>query len=373
MAARAAAMGAGGTVNLGAKLKSKKHKAIKIDDVISFFGQLSTLITAGTPLLRSLQVAGEQSESEKFISVLRQIAHDVSSGGTLHESMLKHPKIFESQWVEMIKAGERSGRLAEAVSELTEYIKIRRAVRGKVVSAMIYPLIMICVLIASLVVMLGKVVPTFAEFLQDFGGQLPGITVAVIGASDFVQTHFLHLVISPIVVVLALKRYFKTDSGRRQKEALMLKIPLVGQLVVESTMERFAHNLGLLLKSGTPLLESLRTMPELFENQGIYGPAFSWIYHNVQKGGGLASSLERTGLFTPMVVSMVMVGEESGTLIDVLEEIALFYRSKVDVLVTRLTGMMEPIIVIVMGASVGVILMSVYLPMFQMASGPGAG
>jgi len=153
----------------------------------------------------------------------------------------------------------------------------------------------------------------------------------------------------------------------------MLKIPLVGQLVVESTMVRFAHNLGLLLKSGTPLLESLRTMPELFENQGIYGPAFSWIYHNVQKGGGLASSLERTGLFTPMVVSMVMVGEESGTLIDVLEEIALFYRSKVDVLVTRLTGMMEPIIVIVMGASVGVILMSVYSPMFQMASGPGAG
>ena len=363
----------GGAVNLGARLKNKKHKPIKLDDIISFFGQLSTLVTAGTPLLRSLQVAGEQSESEKFISVLRQLAHDVASGGTLNESMMKHPKIFEMQWVEMIKAGERSGRLAEAVSELTEYIKIRRAVRGKVVSAMMYPLIMICVLIAALVVMLGKVVPTFAEFLNDFGGKLPGITVAVIAASDFVQTHFMYLIGTPIVVVFALKRYFKTDSGRRAKEVVMLKIPLIGQLVVESTMERFAHNLGLLLKSGTPLLESLRTLPELFENQGVYGPVFAWVYHNVQKGSGLSNSLERTGLFTPMVISMVSVGEESGTLIDVLEEIALFYRAKVDVLVTRVTSLMEPIIVIVMGASVGVILMSVYLPMFQMAGGPGAG
>ena len=143
----------------------------------------------------------------------------------------------------------------------------------------------------------------------------------------------------------------------------------MGRLTVESTMERFAHNLALLLKSGTPLLEALRIMPQLFQNQGLYRPAFAWVYDNVGKGTSLASSLERTGLFTPLVVNMVRVGEESGTLIDVLEEVAGFYRSKVEILVQRVTGMLEPVIVIFMGLSVGTILLSIYLPMFQMAGG----
>ena len=363
MAVRASAPGS-------AKIRQKKHKAIKADDIIAFFQQLSTLLTAGTPLLRSLQVAGAQSESEKFIVILRQLASDVAAGASLNDSMLKHPRLFENQWIEMIKAGERSGRLAETIEELTLYIKTRRAIRGKVVSAMIYPLIMVCVLIASLIVMLGKVVPTFAEFLTDFGSGLPAITKAVIGASEFVQTHVPHLIGGPIVLVVALKYYFRSEAGARQKEALMMKMPLMGQLVIESTMERFAHNLALLLKSGTPLLEALRIMPELFRTQGVYGPAFQWVYQSVGKGTALAASLERTQIFTPMVVNMVRVGEESGTLTDVLEEVAAFYRAKVEVLVTRVTGMMEPVIVIFMGASVGIILMSIYLPIFQMASGP---
>jgi type IV pilus assembly protein PilC len=185
-----------------------------------------------------------------------------------------------------------------------------------------------------------------------------------------VQSHVPHLIGGPIVLVVALKYYFRSEAGARQKEALMMKMPLIGQLVIESTMERFAHNLALLLKSGTPLLEALRIMPELFRTQGVYGPAFQWVYQSVGKGTALAASLERTQIFTPMVVNMVRVGEESGKLTDVLEEVSAFYRAKVEVLVTRVTGMMEPVIVIFMGASVGIILMSIYLPMFQMASGP---
>lgn len=351
-------------------LKSKKHKSIKADDIIAFFQQMSTLLTAGTPLLRSIQVAGAQSESLKLIALIRQLASEVAAGSTLNDAMTRHPKIFEYQWIEMIKAGERSGTLAETIAELTAYIKTRREVRGKVVSAMIYPIIMICVLVAALILMLGKVVPTFAEFLTDFGGGLPAITQWVIAASEFVQSHVLHIIVTPIATVFGLRYYFKTENGGRRKETIMLKIPLIGQLVVDSTMERFAHNLALLLKSGTPLLGALRIMPELFRNQGIYGPSFAWVYQNVGKGVSLAASLERTGLFTPMVVSMVTVGEESGTLTEVLQEIATFYRAKVEVLVHRVTGMMEPIIVIFMGASVGIILMSIYLPMFQMAGGP---
>jgi type IV pilus assembly protein PilC len=170
--------------------------------------------------------------------------------------------------------------------------------------------------------------------------------------------------------VTALRYYVRTEDGARRKEGFMMRLPLIGQLVVESTMERYAHNLALLLKSGTPLLEALRIMPELFRNQGVYGPALHWVYQSVGKGMSLGWSLERTEIFTPLVINMVRVGEESGTLTHVLEEIATFYRAKVEVLVTRVTGMMEPIIVIFMGAAVGGILMSIYLPMFQMAGGP---
>ncbi len=355
----------------GFAVKTKLHAGVKPDDMTSFFQQLSTLLGAGTPLLRALRAGAEQSESKKLMAILRTVVNDVGAGVTLAEALTRHPKTFEYQWIEMIKAGERSGMLAETVNELTAYIKTRREIKRKVVSAMIYPCIMILVLIGALIVMLGKVVPTFAEFLTDFGGSLPAITQMVIGASDFVRSHMPHLIGGPIGATLALRYYFGTESGSKRKEGIMLRIPLIGQLIVESTMERFAHNMSLLLKSGTPLLASLRIMPDLFRNQGIYGPALYWVYDNVGRGNSLAASMEATRLFPSMVVNMIRVGEESGQLQEVLVEISSFYRAKVEVLVTRVTGLMEPIIVIFMGASVGIILMSIYLPMFQMAGGPG--
>jgi type II secretory pathway component PulF len=355
------------------RIKSKRHAAIKADDIISFFQQLSTLLTAGTPLLRSLQIAGEQSESDKFVVVLRQLASHVASGTTLYDAMVKHPKIFDHQWVQMIKAGERSGQLAETVLELTAYIKTRRAMRSKVVGAMIYPCILVFVLIASLAVMLGKVVPTFAEFLHDFGQELPAITQAVIGASNFFQAHLIGFIGGPIVGGVALRYYVRTASGRRQKDVFVIKMPLFGQLTVDSMMERFAHNLALLLKSGTPLLEALGILQDIFSRQGVYGPALASVFQAVGKGRGLGTALEQTGLFTPLVVNMIRVGEETGRLNEVLGEVAEYYRARVEVIVGRITGMMEPLIVIFMGASVGVILLSVYLPMFQMAGGAPAG
>ncbi len=353
------------------RIKTKQHKAIKFDDIISFFQQLTTLLVAGTPLLKSLQVAGEQSESEKLIVVLRHLAGKVAAGSTLNDALLEHPKIFEHQWVEMIKAGERSGRLAETINELTDYIKTRKAMKSKVVGAMIYPCIMIFVLVASLIVMLGKVVPTFAEFLLDFGQELPAITNAVIGASDFLRENIFAILGGPIVGGFFLRRYFKTPGGNRQKAILLMKMPMVSQLVVESMMERFSHNLALLLKSGTPLLEALGVLQEIFRDQGVYHPAIASVFQGVGKGLGFGTALEQTGLFTPLAVNMIRVGEETGRLTDVLEEIAAYYRARVDVTVERLTGMLEPLIVIFMGASVGVILLSVYLPMFQMAGGAG--
>ncbi len=354
-----------------ARVKTKRHKAITADDKIGFFQQLGTLLNAGTPLLRALNISAEQSESTKGVKLLHHMAGLVASGCSLADAMGKYPKLFEDHWTELVRAGEMTGRLPETVTELRTYIENRKAIQGKIVSAMMYPAVMLSVLCVALFVMFWKVVPTFAEMLRDFGKKLPPITEFVIGISEGVQAYGLYIIAGVAVGVFGLRRYLRTPGGRRQRDLLFMMLPLFSQLTVESSMERFAANLSLLLKSGTPLLEALRIVRRIFKNQGVYHPALGAINLAVEKGSTLAAALERTHLFTSMVVNMVRVGEETGKLAQVLEQISAYYKQKVEIVLERLTGLVEPVIVIIMGISVGVILMSLYLPMFQMAGGPG--
>jgi type IV pilus assembly protein PilC len=356
-----------------ARVKAKRHKGITVDDKIGFFQQFGTLLTAGTPLLRALRLAADQSESDKARKLLGQLANLVASGASLADAMARYPKFFEDYWVELVRAGESTGRLPETVSELKAYIEGRKAIQSKIVSAMMYPVVMVSVLVVALIVMFWKVVPTFAEMLHDFGKKLPPITEFVIGISEGVQAYGLYGIAGIAIATFALRRYLKTPVGRRQRDLAFMVLPLVSQLTVESAMERFAANLSLLLKSGTPLLEALGIVRRIFKTQGVYSPAIASVTLAVEKGSTLASALERTHVFTPMLVNMVRVGEETGKMPQVLEQVAIYYKQKVEVVLARLTGLVEPVIIIIMGISVGVILMSLYLPMFQMSGGPGGG
>lgn len=350
---------------------SKLHPAIKSEDKLRFFQQLTTLFAAGTPLLEALWISAHQSQSEKMRGVIRTIAERVAGGLTLHQAAASFPKVFDRQWIEVIKTGEASGQLGQVLASLTANIVAVREMRGKLISAMIYPIILLGVAILAITIMLWKVVPVFAEFFKEAGSKLPAITQTVIDLSEFLQEDGLYLFGGVIAVVLALRYYLRTPGGRRTFQSVLLTTPLLGECAVETNMERFATNMVLLLNSGLPLLEAIHSMQGVFHNNAIYREAFLRVSSRVASGIRLASSLEETGLFTSMVVSMVRVGEESGELATVLGQVATYYRKRVEALLERMTGMIEPVVILGMGVTVAVILTSIYLPMFQMASGPG--
>ncbi len=356
-----------------ARVSAKPHRAAKLDDKLAFFTQLSTLLGAGTPLLSALRIAAEQCESERLRVVLNQLANRVASGTTLCAAMAEHPNMFENQWAQIVRIGEASGQLAFTVKELTAFIQNAKAMQSKVVSAMMYPAILACVAVGSVFVMLWKVVPTFAEFFGDAGMRLPVITRGVISLSNFVANRGLTILGGAVVGGFLLRRYLRTPRGKHQLDTLSLIIPIFGELIVQAAMEKFASTLRMLLRSGTPFLEALRSTQEQFSNNTPYYAALRTVWDNVSRGRPLAPSLQATGLFTPMLVNMVRIGEESGQLIEVLEHTAGYYRGKVETLITRVTGVLEPLIVIFMGVVIAVLLSSIYLPMFQMAGGGGGG
>ena len=356
-----------------ARVSAKPHRAAKLDDKLAFFTQLSTLLGAGTPLLSALRIAAEQCESEKLGVVLKQLANRVASGTTLYAGMVEHPKMFENQWAHIVRIGEASGQLAFTVKELTAFIQSAKAMQAKVVSAMMYPAILACVAVGSVFVMLWKVVPTFAEFFGDSDMKLPAMTRGVIALSNFVAARGLTLVGGTVVGVFFLRRYLRTPRGKRQIDTLSFMVPIFGELVVQAAMEKFASTLKMLLRSGTPFLEAIRSTQEQFSNNTQYYAALGTVWDSVSRGRPLATALHETGLFTPMLVNMVRIGEETGQLVEVLEHTAGYYRGKVDTLITRVTGVLEPLIVVFMGVVIAVLLSSIYLPMFQMAGGGGGG
>ncbi len=351
------------------RTSSKMHKAIKAEDKVQFFQQLTTLFAAGTPLLDALNISSEQSQSLKMRSVIRTIAERVAGGASLHQAAADFPKVFDRQWVEVISTGELSGQLADVLTSLTEHIVMVREMRSKIVSAMIYPCILTVVAVLAVFVMLWKVVPTFASFFDEFDAEMPAITQTVLDVSDYLQHNALMLIGGVAGLVVGLRFYLRTDGGRRVFSQVILTVPLLGECAVQAYMEKFATNMLLLLKSGLPLLDAIGSMQGVFHGNVMYREAFKRIEQRVAGGTALAPAMEESRLFTSMVISMVRVGEESGEMAAVLNEISTYYRKKVGSLIERLTSMVEPIVILGMGVTIAVILTAIYLPMFQMAGG----
>jgi type IV pilus assembly protein PilC len=354
------------------RVSSRPHPRITSEDKLRFFQQLTTLFAAGTPLLDALWISVQQSQSLKMKAVITTLAERVAGGQSLHQAAADFPKVFDPQWIEVIKVGEASGQLGQVLGSLTGHIVTSRETRGKLISSLIYPCILLSVAVTAIVVMLWKVVPVFADFFKESGGKLPGITQTVINMSEFLQKDGLYLLGGVVATVLLLRYYLRTPGGRRFFLQMLLTTPLAGECAVEAYMERFATNMVLLLRSGLPLLDALHSMEGVFHNNAIYGEAIRQISRRVSSGNGLAPSMQETGLFTSMMISMVKVGEESGEMAPVLEQVSVYYRKRVEALLQRMTGMIEPVVILGMGISVAVILTSIYLPMFQMASGPGS-
>ena len=350
-----------------ARVSSKPHKRITLDDKMTFFHQLSTLVSSGTPLLQALQICAEQNQSLKFRRVLDDIVSRVSAGSSLNAAAAGFPKVFQQYWIEVIRTGEITGQMSLVLLELNKQIQDTRATSRKVVGSLMYPAIMIVVAVLAVTAMLWLVVPTFAKMFTDMGATLPGMTQFVVDASEFIVKYGIYIFLGVIAAALAFRQYMKTESGRRRVIGIGLSLPLIGELIVQAAMYRFSSNTALLLKSGIPMLETLTALEGVFHASPIYRDALGRVQSRVASGRPLGASLEETGLFTTMISNMVKIGEESGQLPMVMEQIAPYYKEKMESMIAKVTKLLEPCIIMGMGITVAGLMMSIYMPMFEMS------
>jgi len=350
-----------------ARVSSKPHKGVGLDDKMTFFHQLATLVSSGTPLLQSIEIGAEQSQSVKMRESLEEIAGRVSAGSSLHAAAALHQNIFQRHWVEVIRTGEITGKMALVLEELNKQIRDTRETHRKVSGALMYPIILINVAVLAVTAMLWLVVPTFAKMFDDMGAELPGMTQFVVDASDFIVKYGIFFVIGIGAMIFAFRWYYKSDKGRRRVLGIMLALPMVGELCVQSAMYRFASNIALLLKSGIPMLETLSVLEGVFHANPVYREAIIRVHNRVAAGRPLAASLEETRLFTTMMTNIVRIGEESGQLALVMEQIAPYYKEKMESLIAKVTKLLEPLIIVGMGSTVAGLMLAIYMPMFEMA------
>ena len=337
-----------------------KHKQLVV-----MTRQLSTLIDAGLPLLRSLNVLIAQQKPSKLRDILREVSSDIQAGSTLSEGLAKHPKAFDRLYVNMVRAGEVGGMLEVVLNRIATFMERRQALRRKVKSALIYPIAV--VVIASCIVgfLLVKVVPVFAEIFADFGGELPAPTKLLVAAGDFMMVRWWLLLVIVSGTGIGIKLLGKSHSVKRVMDRVALKIPLVGDLVTKVAVARFARTLGTLITSGVPILQALKITKETIGNEVIQN-AVDKVHESVKEGDTIAAPLDESRVFPAMVVNMIDVGEETGSLDSMLMKVADIYDAEVEAAVDALLRLMEPAIIICLGGVIGFIVIALYLPIFTL-------
>jgi type IV pilus assembly protein PilC len=336
-------------------------------DVVIFTRQLSTMIDAGLPLVQSLEILANQQANPTFKRVLREIKADVETGTTFAEAMKRHPQVFDTLFCNMIEAGEIGGILDTILGRLATFMEKSMTLKKKVKGAFTYPVICLCIATVILGVILIFVVPTFEKMFADFGAALPVPTQIVVAMSRFVQTKIIYMIGFGVAASFAFKKYYKTDAGNRRIDALSLKAPVFGDLLLKVAVAKFTRTLGTMMQSGVPILDALKVVGRTAGNRVIETAVFR-VAESISEGRSIAEPLEETGVFPNMVVQMISVGEATGALDAMLSKIADFYDEEVDQAVENLTAMIEPFMMVFLGGMVGGLVVAMYLPIFQMGN-----
>jgi len=336
-------------------------------DLAVFTRQFSVMIDAGLPLVQCLEILGSQQENKTFAKILQQTRMDVESGSTLADAMRKHPKAFDELFVNMIAAGEAGGILDTILKRLAVYIEKAVKLRAQVKGAMVYPVAVIGIAAIVIAVILWKVIPTFAAMFEGLGAQLPLPTRIVIALSNWFVRLLPFLVIFIVAFVFLFKRYYSTHGGRRVVDRMVLKLPVLGVLMQKIAVARFCRTLATLISSGVPILDGLEITARTAGNS-IIEDAIMAVRKGVEGGLTLAQPLKESGVFPNMVVQMIGVGEQTGALDAMLSKIADFYEEEVDQAVANLLTLMEPVMILFLGTTVGGIVISMYLPLFDLIS-----
>src|SRR4051794_3092417 len=337
---------------------------IKLKDIAVFSRQFATMINSGLALLRALNILAEQTENKALAVVINQVRMDVEKGASLSAALSKHPKSFNQLYVSMVKAGEVGGSLDEVLMRLAYTIEKQVELRRKVRSAMTYPCVVGILVVGIVSAMLLFIIPMFKDLYKQLGGTLPAPTQLLINISTFVRSLWYFVLIAGVAAVVAFRRWINSTEGRKQWDTLKLKAPIFGGLVRKTALARFTRTLSALVRSGVPILEALDIVADTSGNQ-VVSVAVLDAQSGVKQGKPLASRLEQHPVSPPMVTQMMAVGEETGAVDEMLDKIADFYDQEIEATVAALTSLIEPLLIVVMGAAVGGMVISLYLPMFN--------
>jgi type IV pilus assembly protein PilC len=349
---------------LKTEIKLFGPKKPKLKDISVFSRQFATMINSGLSLLRSLYILSEQTENEALRAIIVDVRQDVEKGASLSQAMSKHPKAFSQLYVSMVKSGEIGGVLDQVLLRLSDTIEKQVELRGKIKSALTYPVAVLGLVLMIVAAMLLFIVPIFKSLYDDLGGTLPLPTRVLLVVSG-ILTKFLPLVVLAIAgMAFAFRRWLKTETGRAAWDAFKLKVPVFGGLVQKTALTRFAGTLSALLRSGVPILEALEIVSDTVSNT-VMATAIRDVQTAVKGGESISKPLTQHKVFPPMVVQMMAVGEETGALDEMLEKIGKFYEQEVEATVDALTSLLEPALIVVLGGAVGGMVVSLYMPMFN--------
>ncbi len=338
---------------------------VKTKELVVMTRQLSTLIDAGLPLLRCINVLIAQLKPSKLRDILREISSDIQSGSTFAEALAKHPKQFDRLFVNMVRAGEVGGMLETVLQRLAIFMERRQALKRRVRGALIYPIAVIVIACSIVAFLLVRVVPVFAEIFEEFGGELPAPTRVLISAGDFMMYQWWLIIVILCWSVIGLKLLMKSKQVKRVFDRVILKVPLIGDLITKVSVARFARTLGTLVTSGVPILQALKITRETIGNEVVQN-AVDAVHDSVQDGGTIAAPLDESKVFPAMVVNMIDVGEETGALDSMLMKVADIYDAEVEAAVDAMLALLEPMIIIVLGGIIGFIVVALYLPIFTL-------
>lgn len=344
-----------------------RGRSITIDDMVIFSRQLATMVDAGIPLVGALDILGEQMENKTFSEIILKIRDNVETGSSLSEALSRHPKVFFTLFVSMVKAGESSGMLDEILDRVATYLEKTSVLQKKIKSALIYPAVITFMAAAITIILLVKVIPVFKDIFAGFGAALPRPTQVLITISDFLRKYFFFGAGLVAILVFLFIRYINTEKGRLRFDTVTLNMPIFGILLRKVAVSKFTRTLSTLVKSGVPILSSLEIVGKTSGNRLIEMAVVN-IRSSIREGENIAEPLAKSKVFPPMVVRMVSVGEQTGELEKMLSKIADFYDAQVDAAIAGLTSMIEPLIIAFLGIVIGTIVICMFLPIFKIST-----
>lgn len=343
---------------------------IDTKDLVIFTRQFATMIDSGLPLVQCLDILSSQQEKPVFKEILLKVKESVESGSTFADALGKHPKAFDQLYVNLVAAGEIGGILDTILNRLAAYIEKAMKLKKQIKGAMVYPVTIMSIAVIVVGVILVFVIPTFAKMFADFGGELPGPTKFVIALSNFLLKYIIVIIAAFFAAVWGVKKYYATKAGRKQIDSMALKAPVVGPLIRKVSVAKFTRTLGTMVSSGVPIMDGLeivaKTAGNVIVEEAIYG-----VRQAISEGKTMAEPLQACGIFPPMVVQMISVGEATGAMDAMLTKIADFYDDEVDDAVSAMTAMMEPMLMVFLGTTVGGLVVAMYLPIFKLAGAVG--